>query len=130
MEHGGNEMRMYFYWGTQIEEMIAPWLKTENVSIYLGVLIVFFFFGLFGELFHTLTNRKYMYKTRIFQFCVLFAKTIVYILHLMTGYIVMLSLMSYNIGIFVSIVLGHMVGFIAFTLPEIMTPPPKKNHNE
>lgn len=112
--------RNAFHFIPVIEQMIFYGIESENAAIYTGVIGVFFFFGLFGEVFGSLLSKEWKYKNRTSQIFILALKVSFYTFHLIIGYFVMLALMSYNSALFISIVLGHLVGYIFFSLPHLM----------
>jgi hypothetical protein len=106
-----------FFFGINFGEMILPFLKNEdNYFIYFGILFAVFVLSIFLEFLVFLQHKKMTYKNNITRIIFYLIKTTSFTLHLSTGYIVMLALMSYNFGIFLSIILGHVVGFCIFSL--------------
>jgi hypothetical protein len=107
----------HFFFGINFGEMIFPLLKNEdNYFIYFGVLLAVFVLSVFLEFLVFLQHKKMTYKNNWTRLIFYFIKKTSFTLHLSTGYIVMLALMSYNVGIFFAIILGHVAGFCIFSL--------------
>ncbi|GJR48011.1 copper transporter 1 [Tanacetum coccineum] len=96
---------MTFYWGKNAWILFQGW-PGSNTGMYILALIFVFLLAIIMEwLTHTNltpTQSNRMVRTMIHTFRVVFS------------YLVMLSVMSFNIGVFVMAVLGHAIGYYLF----------------
>ncbi|PWA90275.1 copper transporter 1 [Artemisia annua] len=96
---------MTFYWGKNAWILFQGW-PGSNTGMYILALIFVFLLAIIMEwLTHTNltpTQSNRMVRTMIHTFRVVFS------------YLVMLSVMSFNIGVFVVAVLGHAFGYYLF----------------
>lgn len=102
-------MHMTFYWGKDALILFTGWPGT-NTGMYVLALVFVFFLALIVEwLAHC--NLVMMKSNNVTSGL---AQTLVYTLRVGLGFMVMLSLMSFNVGVFLVAVLGHALGFFFF----------------
>ncbi|KAK1428689.1 hypothetical protein QVD17_17528 [Tagetes erecta] len=96
---------MTFYWGKDAWILFEGW-PGNNTTMYILALVFVFFLALILEfLAHshiTPSKSNRILRTMIHTFRVVFS------------YLVMLAVMSFNIGVFVMAIAGHVVGFYVF----------------
>ena len=119
--HGGHEGHQghkdSFYFGIDYDTMIFSFLKNrDNITVYIFTLVFVFLMSLFLEFLGHLLREKMKYKTTGMKLVYYFVKIFSFAFHLGLSYIIMLALMSYNVGIFLSVVFGHVFGFCVFSL--------------
>ncbi|KAI3760517.1 hypothetical protein L1987_50912 [Smallanthus sonchifolius] len=121
MIHGGNitmgmprrkkmmMMHMTFYWGKDALILFKGWPGT-NTGMYALALVFVFFLALLVEwLAHC--NLK---MTKSDDASSGLAQTLVYTLRVGLAFMVMLAIMSFNVGVFLAAVSGHALGFFFF----------------
>lgn len=102
-------MHMTFYWGKDALILFTGW-PGHNEDMYMLALLMVFFLALIGE-FLGYCNRVMMKSNGATSGL---AQTFVYTIRVGLGFMVMLALMSFNVGVFLAAVLGHAVGFFCF----------------
>ncbi|KAI3507688.1 hypothetical protein L1887_22678 [Cichorium endivia] len=103
-------MHMTFYWGKDALILFTGWPGPNNLGMYALALIFVFFLALIIEwLAHC--NSVQMKSDEVASGL---AQTLVYSLRVGLSFMVMLALMSFNVGVFLVAVLGHAVGFFFF----------------
>ncbi|KAL7169740.1 hypothetical protein ACSBR2_034722 [Camellia fascicularis] len=99
-------MHMSFYWGKDVIVLFQGW---PNDSLGMYILALFFVFLLAAatevlSISHTVKPGKSPMISGLTQ-------AFVHALRMALAYMVMLSVMSFNLGIFIVAVVGHTVGF-------------------
>ena len=98
-------MQMTFYWGKDALILFNGWPGTNMGMYILALLFVFLLSLIIEALTHynlTPTKSNRMMRTMLHTLRVLFS------------YLVMLAVMSFNIGILLVAVIGHAIGFFVF----------------
>ncbi|GLJ05404.1 hypothetical protein SUGI_0017660 [Cryptomeria japonica] len=114
-------MQMTFYWGKRME-LIFPGWESHTVAMYLLSLVALFVLAFFNQslqyvrnrivnLDHGSNNSKDLGTKRLGTSI---AETVVFAVNAGTGYLLMLAVMSYNVGVFVVVIAGLSVGFFFF----------------
>ncbi|CAI8612737.1 unnamed protein product [Vicia faba] len=99
-------MQMSFYWGRKATVLFSGW-PNNNLGMYILALLFVFFLAMAAEV---LSNQPPIKRGTnplmggLIQSCVHFFR-IVFI------YLLMLAVMSFNVGIFIAAVVGHTLGF-------------------
>lgn len=107
-DHGMKKMtHMTFYWGSDGYVLFEGWPGTST-GMYVLSLVVTFALALLVEFF----SRCRLIRNEPSSVAGGLAQTLVYALRMGLDYLVMLALMSFNGGIFMATILGHMVGFL------------------
>ncbi|KAH7865275.1 hypothetical protein Vadar_004496 [Vaccinium darrowii] len=103
-------MQMSFYWGKDATVLFQNW---PNHSLGMYIVSLFFVFSLsFGvEAFSVLTTANLPRRAGSSPVAGGLKLAAAYALRTALAYMVMLSVMSFNVGIFVAAVLGHTAGF-------------------
>ncbi|KAE8711036.1 putative Nucleic acid-binding, OB-fold-like protein [Hibiscus syriacus] len=100
-------MQMSFYWGKDVTFLFSGWPGSNN-----GMYVLALFFVLFlGATVEILTMLPAALKPGTKPILVALIQTSVHVVRMCFAYMVMLSVMSYNGGIFIAAILGHGVGF-------------------
>ncbi|KAL8225250.1 hypothetical protein R6Q57_017807 [Mikania cordata] len=102
-------MHMTFYWGKDALILFKGWPGTNTSMYALAVVFVFFLALLVEFLAHC--NRK---MTKSDKASLGLAQTLVYTLRVGLGFMVMLSVMSFNVGVLLAAMSGHALGFFFF----------------
>ncbi|CAL5388632.1 unnamed protein product [Camellia sinensis] len=105
-------MHMTFFWGTDSEILFSGWPGSHSGMYALALLLVLFLALLVEWLSHCRllagdrdgSNRVAAGLTR----------TLVHVLRVGLAYMVMLAVMSFNVGVFLAAVGGHALGFFLF----------------
>lgn len=109
MQHHKMMMHMTFFWGKDALILFDGW-PGGSLGKYLASLVIVFFVAFFIELlcFCGLARpRKPGAVAGLVQ-------TAIYTLRVGLSYLVMLALMSFNVGVLLVAVAGHAVGFLIF----------------
>ncbi|EPS60230.1 copper transporter, partial [Genlisea aurea] len=99
------EMHMTFFWGKNTLILFDGWPGYDRIGMYILSIIVIFSFALIMELLSFLLSLRRTHSgIRVLQ-------TAAYGLRVGLAYLVMLAIMSFNGGIFLAAVAGHVAGF-------------------
>ncbi|PWA49738.1 Ctr copper transporter [Artemisia annua] len=101
-----NMMHMTFFWGKDLVMLFDNW---PNGKLGMYILALFFVFVI-AVLIELLSDFPTI-KTGTRPIVGALAQASVYGLRMVLAYFVMLSVMSYNVGVFIFVVVGHVVGF-------------------
>ncbi|PIN18393.1 Copper transporter [Handroanthus impetiginosus] len=104
-------MHMTFFWGKNAEILFDGWPGYDNLGMYILALVVVFLLALTVE---GLSHCKFLRGTTAAPAVVGMVQTALYTVRIGLGYLVMLALMSFNVGVFLVAVLGHGIGFFFF----------------
>ncbi|KAM6574387.1 hypothetical protein CsatA_022714 [Cannabis sativa] len=99
---------MSFEWGTNAIILFSGWPGDSPGKYVLGLLLVFFM-AVTVELLSSITSIKE--GTGVPPMMAALSQACVYGFRVAVSYLVMLSLMSFNVGVFIVAVIGHGVGF-------------------
>ncbi|XP_071717976.1 copper transporter 6-like [Rutidosis leptorrhynchoides] len=94
---------MTFYWGKNAWILFKGW-PGSSMGMYILALIFVFLLAIIIE---WLTHNNPTKSNRIMR-------TMIHTLRVVFSYLVMLSVMSFNIGVFVMAVAGHAIGYYLF----------------
>ncbi|GMI84692.1 hypothetical protein HRI_002138500 [Hibiscus trionum] len=100
-------MQMSFYWGKDVTLLFSGWPESKSGMYVLALIFVLFL----GAVVEILTMLPAAVKPGTKPILGAFIQTSVHVVRMCFAYMVMLSVMSYNGGIFVAAILGHGVGF-------------------
>nr|DAD26579.1 TPA_asm: hypothetical protein HUJ06_028047 [Nelumbo nucifera] len=100
---------MTFFWGKNSEILFKQWPGTKTGMYVLALIILF----LVTALMEWLTHCPFI-KPRSNSVVARFVRTFLHTIHIGLAYLVMLALMSFNVGVLIVVVAGHAVGFLLF----------------
>ncbi|XP_039140629.1 copper transporter 6-like [Dioscorea cayenensis subsp. rotundata] len=112
MHDGGGMslMHMTFYWGKNSAILFSGWPGTSTGMYVLALVLVFVLAVLVEWLGHCRVAANGLVRTAVHTVRVALA------------YVVMLALMSFNVGVFIVAVVGHCVGFLIFGSSSLFWP--------
>lgn len=102
-------MHMTFFWGKDTEVLFSGWPDNDSGMYALALIFVFVLAVLVECLTHSRLN-----KSRRGNVAAGLIQTAVFGVRAGLAYLVMLSVMSFNGGVYLAAVLGHAVGFLVF----------------
>ncbi|KAK9176161.1 hypothetical protein WN944_028174 [Citrus x changshan-huyou] len=102
-------MHMTFYWGNEAEVLFSGW-PGKRAGMYALALIFVFTLGVIAEW----LTHSWLIKEGTTNVAGRIIKTILHAIRVSLGYLLMLSLMSFNAGIFLAAVAGQALGFLLF----------------
>ncbi|KAH6814558.1 Ctr copper transporter family [Perilla frutescens var. frutescens] len=103
-------MHMTFFWGKDAEILFDGWPGADHLGMYVLALAVIFFLAVAVE---WLSHCKLL-KEKSPPAAAGMLQTLMYAVRVGLAYLVMLSVMSFNGGVFLVAVGGHAVGFFFF----------------
>ncbi|GJV36159.1 copper transporter 6-like protein [Tanacetum coccineum] len=101
-----NMMHMTFFWGKDVVMLFDNW-PNGNLGMYILGLFFVFVIAVLVEFLSGFTAIK----TGTRPIVGVLAQSSVYGVRMALAYFVMLSVMSYNVGVFIFVVVGHVFGF-------------------
>lgn len=104
-----NMMHMTFFWGSNAEILFSGWPGTR-LGMYVLALIVVFVFSVLVEWF----SHCQLIKPGANNVKAGLVQTLMHAIRISLAYIVMLAVMSFNVGILLVAVAGHAIGFLLF----------------
>lgn len=99
-------MHMTFFWGKNVVMLFNDW-PNGKLGMYILALVLVFLVAVAIEVLHDFPATK----KRAHPFINVLAQAVVYGVRMAFAYLVMLSVMSYNIGVFICAVVGHAFGY-------------------
>ncbi|KAK4856090.1 hypothetical protein QYF36_014011 [Acer negundo] len=99
-----------FFWGTSTEIIFPGW-PGQSLSCYILALVLVFVISLLVEWLSHARLVNYSTKTDI---AAGFLQTLMYAIRMALAYLVMLAVMSFNVGVFLAAVAGYSAGFLVF----------------
>ncbi|XP_047308766.1 copper transporter 6-like [Impatiens glandulifera] len=109
--HGNMAMtHMTFYWGKNSEILFSGWPGTRT-GMYVLVLILVFIVSVLAE---WLSNCR-LSRSGSKSVSAGIVQTISYAIRVGLAYLLMLAVMSFNVGVLIVAIVGHAVGFLVFT---------------
>ncbi|KAI9153633.1 hypothetical protein LWI28_014269 [Acer negundo] len=103
-------MHMSFYWGKDVTIFFTGWAE-KSLVMYIVALLFIFLLGLAVEVLSVSPKLVTGSTARSNLKLAVFVQTCIYALRMGFAYLVMLSVMSYNLGVFIVAVAGHAAGF-------------------
>nr|XP_043638529.1 copper transporter 2-like [Erigeron canadensis] len=99
-------MHMTFFWGSNVVMLFNDW-PNGKLGMYILALVLVFLVAVAIQF----LSEFQPIKTGASPFVGALAQALFYGLRMALAYLVMLAVMSYNLGVFIFAVLGHTVGF-------------------
>lgn len=107
--HGhGMMMHMTFFWGKDALILFPSWPGNSGIGMYLLSLLFIFFLAAVAETLTAFSNRVSQSGSTTSNAVIL---TAIHALKMGLLYLVMLAVMSFNVGVFLATLAGHAVGF-------------------
>ncbi|XP_010262683.1 PREDICTED: copper transporter 2-like [Nelumbo nucifera] len=100
---------MTFFWGKNSEILFTQWPGTRTGMYVLALIILFVLTFLMEWLSHCR-----LIKSRSNSVAAGLLRTVLHTLHVGLAYLVMLALMSFNVGVLIVAIAGHAAGFFVF----------------
>ena len=103
-------MRSSFYWGSDVEFFFANW-PSGHLVMYILALVLLLVISVMNE--YVSNYRGYHGGNKAWAATGL-VQTLCHTVRVATGYLLMLAVMSYNVGVFVVVIVGSAIGFYIF----------------
>lgn len=114
MDH---DMSMFFHWSTELDFFLFSLWKVDTIGMYILTLLFTLFLALFNQLlFWMLVQRPPKNITTTAKAVFYGLKIIVFTMQIVASYILMLVLMTYNIGICLVLLAGCSIGYTTFSV--------------
>ena len=113
-------MQMSFYWGKDATILFHGW-PDNKLGMYV---LAFFFVFLLAFAIEVLSILPEVKRTSTNPMLGALTQTIIYTFRMGFAYLVMLSIMSFNLGIFIAALAGHFVGFFLVKSRALAVPKP------
>ncbi|XP_010923188.1 copper transporter 1 [Elaeis guineensis] len=108
---GGMAMHMTFFWGKRVEILFSGWPGDRGVGMYLLALLFVFVTAALVDCLSSISRRPAAAAgDRRVSNAVL--PTTLHAVRLGLAYLVMLAVMSFNVGVLIVAIAGHAVGFL------------------
>ncbi|XP_020590333.1 copper transporter 6-like [Phalaenopsis equestris] len=110
-QHG--MMHMTFFWGDRVQILFSGWPGDRGFGVYLLALFLVAIAAAAVECLSTLSRRHAQPPTASAgaRASIGLALTVLHTLQMGLLYLVMLAVMSFNVGVLIAAVLGHAVGY-------------------
>ncbi|KAF3454624.1 hypothetical protein FNV43_RR05072 [Rhamnella rubrinervis] len=108
-DHKMMMMHMTFFWGKNAEILFSKWPGTRTGMYVLALIFVF----VLSVLVEWLSHCR-LIKPGSTQLAAGLIQTVLHAMRVGLAYMVMLAVMSFNVGVFLVAVAGHTVGFLLF----------------
>ncbi|KAH6824804.1 hypothetical protein C2S53_010879 [Perilla frutescens var. hirtella] len=103
-------MQMSFFWGKDVVVLFSGWPGYGRLGMYILALAVVFLLAVAAEIFSVAPSMK---PRGIHPAAGAAIHAAVYTVRMALAYFVMLSVMSFNVGVFLAAVAGHAAGHFA-----------------
>ncbi|KAJ4979910.1 hypothetical protein NE237_010690 [Protea cynaroides] len=100
---------MTFFWGKNAEILFSGW-PGNSTGMYVFALILIFVVSVLVE---WLSHSRFI-KSGTNNFVAGLLQTLMHTVRMVLAYMVMLALMSFNVGVFLVAIAGHALGFLLF----------------
>ncbi|KAK4478514.1 hypothetical protein RD792_013991 [Penstemon davidsonii] len=100
-------VHMSFFWGKDVVVLFAGWPGDNRLDMYILALVMVFFLAAGAEILSLASNLKLRGLSPAVGALI---HAVVFAVRIAMGYLVMLSVMSFNLGVFVVAVVGHTAG--------------------
>ncbi|KAA8543810.1 hypothetical protein F0562_022013 [Nyssa sinensis] len=102
-------MHMTFFWGKNAEILFSGWPGTRSGMYALALIVVF----MLAVIVEWLSHCK-LIKDGSNHVAAGLIQTLMHAIRIGLAYMVMLAVMSFNVGVFIAAVAGHTLGFFLF----------------
>lgn len=107
-------MHMTFFWGHNVQILFSGWPGDRGVGVYILALFVVFIASALVECFAYLPHRLLFSSTDGKSISKGLILTVLAAVKTTLSYLVMLAVMSFNVGVLIVAVAGHALGFFVF----------------
>ncbi|KAM3376133.1 copper transporter 6-like [Capsicum galapagoense] len=112
MNHQHMMMHVTFFWEKSAEILFSGWPPGyDNLGMYILALVIVFSMAVFVEF---LSSSNYINESNVDHVIAGLLQTILYGLRIGLAYVVMLAVMSFNVGVFLVAIVGRLLGFLVF----------------
>ncbi|KAM0953464.1 putative Ctr copper transporter [Dioscorea sansibarensis] len=111
MKHmgGGGMMHMTFFWGKRVQILFTGWPGDQGIGMYLLSLVCVLFVAALVELLSGVSRRVARPNASSITGLAL---TALHAVRIGLAYLVMLAVMSFNVGVLIAAIVGHALGFL------------------
>uniref|UniRef100_A0A803LX63 Copper transport protein n=1 Tax=Chenopodium quinoa TaxID=63459 RepID=A0A803LX63_CHEQI len=109
-DHNNMMKHMTFYWGKDGEILFSGWPGTHT-GMYVLALVIIFVLAILVEWLAGTTLAKPGDKDVTSDQLL---RTLVHALRMGLAYLLMLAVMSFNVGVFIVVIVGHALGYMIF----------------
>ncbi|ONK62157.1 uncharacterized protein A4U43_C07F980 [Asparagus officinalis] len=110
MDMSSKMMHMTFFWGSHVDILFSGWPGDHGVGMYLLALLLVFLASFLVEC----CSYAPVARPRQGIFHRGLTSTVLVVLRTGLSYLVMLAVMSFNVGVLIVAIAGHGVGFLVF----------------
>ncbi|KAJ0979582.1 hypothetical protein J5N97_015056 [Dioscorea zingiberensis] len=108
MKHmGGGMMHMTFFWGDRVQILFTGWPGDQGLGMYLVSLLSVLVVAALVELLSAVSRR--VARPNAPSALLL---TVLHTVRIGLAYLVMLAVMSFNVGVLIAAIAGHSLGFL------------------
>lgn len=109
--HSMGMMHMTFFWGHRVDILFSGWPGDRGVGMYIVALLVVFVASVLTEFFAYVPHRLLAVDGKAYKGLIL---TVLVAIRTGLSYLVMLAVMSFNVGVLIVAIAGHALGFFLF----------------
>ncbi|KAH7678184.1 Ctr copper transporter protein [Dioscorea alata] len=110
MGGGGMMMHMTFFWGKRVQILFTGWPGDQGIGMYLLSLLCVLLVAALVELLSGVSRR--VARPNASSMSMGLSLTVLHALRIGLAYLVMLAVMSFNVGVLIAAIVGHALGFL------------------